>query len=194
VEFGNQNVIFYDRTKASDLAATLSTLPSLIFEAHSTDYQGERPLRELVEDGFAILKVGPELTFKLREALYALDLIASDLMPGYGERPLYHAMEEQMLGAPKNWASHYHGSDADKRTLRHYSYSDRIRYYWATPQARAACDRLFDTLKGRKVPVTLFLQHLPSAATWADRACDGEEIAIDHVQRSIEVYAKACGT
>jgi D-tagatose-bisphosphate aldolase class II non-catalytic subunit len=194
VEFGNQNVIFYDRTKASDLAATLSTLPSLIFEAHSTDYQGERPLRELVEDGFAILKVGPELTFKLREALYALDLIASDLMPGYGERPLYHAMEEQMLGAPKNWASHYHGSDADKRTLRHYSYSDRIRYYWATPQARAACDRLFDTLNGRKVPVTLFLQHLPSALAWADRACDGEEIAIDHVQRSIEVYARACGT
>jgi D-tagatose 6-phosphate 4-epimerase len=194
VEFGNQNVIFYDRAKARDLAATLNRLPSLVFEAHSTDYQGERPLRELVEDGFAILKVGPELTFKLREALYALDLIASDLVPFYGERPLYHALEELMLGAPKNWASHYHGSDADKRMLRHYSYSDRIRYYWATPQARAACDRLFDTLKGRKVPVTLFLQHLPSALAWADRACDGEDIAIDHVQQSIEVYARACGT
>ncbi|RUV34515.1 tagatose-bisphosphate aldolase, partial [Mesorhizobium sp. M7A.F.Ca.MR.228.00.0.0] len=49
VEFGNQNVIFYDRPKARDLAATLDRLPSLIFEAHSTDYQGERPLRELVE-------------------------------------------------------------------------------------------------------------------------------------------------
>ncbi|WP_244497966.1 class II D-tagatose-bisphosphate aldolase, non-catalytic subunit [Mesorhizobium sp. Root695] len=42
--------------------------------------------------------------------------------------------------------------------------------------------------------MTLFLQHLPSALAWADRACDGEEIAIDHVQRSIEVYARACGT
>ena len=37
---------------------------------------------QLVEDGFAILKVGPELTFVLREALYGLDLIASDLLPG----------------------------------------------------------------------------------------------------------------
>ncbi|MER8978417.1 D-tagatose-bisphosphate aldolase, class II, non-catalytic subunit [Mesorhizobium sp. M0870] len=194
VEFGNQNVIFYDRAKARDLAATLDRLPSLIFEAHSTDYQGERPLRELVEDGFAVLKVGPELTFKLREALYSLDLIASDLVPDYGERPLYHAMEELMQGTPKNWASHYHGSDADKRTLRHYSYSDRIRYYWAIPQARTACNRLFDTLNGRKVPVMLFLQHLPSAVTWADRACDVEEIAIGHVRRSIEAYARACGT
>ncbi|WP_192248629.1 D-tagatose-bisphosphate aldolase, class II, non-catalytic subunit [Mesorhizobium silamurunense] len=194
VEFGNQNVIFYDRVKAHALAATLSELPTLIFEAHSTDYQGEGPLRELVEDGFGILKVGPELTFKLREALYALDLIASDLVPGYGERPLYHAMEALMRVASKNWESHYRGDDAEKRVLRHYSYSDRIRYYWATPQAGEACDRLFKTLKGRIVPVTLFLQHLPSAAAWAERACDGEEIAIGHIRQSIETYGRACGT
>ena len=194
VEFGNQNVIFYNRTKAKELTATLSELPSVIFEAHSTDYQGESPLRELVEDGFAILKVGPELTFKLREALYALDLIASDLVPGYGDRTLYHAMEGLMRSAPKNWESHYHGNDAEKRVLRHYSYSDRIRYYWATPQAREACDLLFMALKGRIVPVTLFLQHLPSATAWAERACDGEEIAIDHIRQSIEAYGRACGT
>lgn len=193
VEFGNQNVIFYARAKAGALAATLGELPTLIFEAHSTDYQGEGPLRELVEDGFAILKVGPELTFKLREALYALDLIASDMMPGYGERPLYHVMEELMCGAAKNWQSHYHGSDGEKRILRHYSYSDRIRYYWASPQARAACDQLFGTLKGRKVPVTLLLQHLPSATDWADRPCEGEEIVINHVRQSIETYGRACG-
>ncbi|RRI00730.1 D-tagatose-bisphosphate aldolase, class II, non-catalytic subunit [Mesorhizobium tamadayense] len=194
VEFGNQNVIFYDRVKAHALAATLSELPPLIFEAHSTDYQGQGPLRELVEDGFAILKVGPELTFKLREALYALDLIASDMVPDYGERPLYHAMEELMCGAAKNWQSHYHGSDDEKRVLRHYSYSDRIRYYWASAQARTACDRLFKMLKGRKVPATLFHQHMPSAAAWADLDCDGEEIVIGRVRQSIETYERACGT
>jgi D-tagatose-bisphosphate aldolase class II non-catalytic subunit len=192
VEFGNQNVIYYDRARARDLAAVLNDLPSLIFEAHSTDYQGAQPLHELVEDGFAILKVGPELTFKLREALYALDLIASDLMPEYGDRPLYRAMEAAMTAEPKNWASHYHGSEAERRALRHYSYSDRVRYYWATPEARVACDRLFDTLKGRRVPVTLFLQHLPSAAAWADRACEGDGIVIDHVRQSIQTYARAC--
>ncbi len=66
------------------LCAVLDDEPDLAFEAHSTDYQGRQPLRELVEDGFAILKVGPELTFALREALYGLDLIAGDLFPDRG--------------------------------------------------------------------------------------------------------------
>ena len=57
--------------------------PSLhaVFEAHSTDYQRIEALAALVEDGFAILKVGPWLTFALREALYGLDEIARVLSP-----------------------------------------------------------------------------------------------------------------
>ena len=47
----------------------------LIFEAHSTDYQTPAALAALVRDHFAILKVGPALTFALREALWALDCI-----------------------------------------------------------------------------------------------------------------------
>lgn len=191
VEFGNQNVILYDRAAARALVAALHDLPGLVFEAHSTDYQGEEPLSALVEDGFAILKVGPELTFVMREALYALDLVASDLLPDYGDRPLYHAMEALMLEAPKNWASHYHGNDAKKRFLRHYSYSDRIRYYWALPQASAACERLFSTLTGKKLPMPLLLQHFPAGAAWADRPCDPAAMVIDHIDRSLEAYAKA---
>ena len=38
-----------------------------------------RTLAALVRDGFAILKVGPGLTFALREALYGLDHIAAAL-------------------------------------------------------------------------------------------------------------------
>jgi CHAD domain-containing protein len=40
-------------------------------------------LAALVRDGFAILKVGPALTFALREALYGLDLIAAALDPAW---------------------------------------------------------------------------------------------------------------
>ena len=110
--------------------------PRLVFEAHSTDYQGERPLSDLVEDGFAILKVGPELTFVLREALYGLDLIASDLLPDYGDRPLMRTMEALMLDRPKDWSRHYDGDEAEKRLLRHFSLSDRIRYYWPRRKPR----------------------------------------------------------
>ena len=77
-------------------------------------------MSELVEDGFAILKVGPELTFVLREALYGLDLIASEFLPEYGDRPLKRTMEALMLDRAKNWSRHYDGDEAEKRLLRHF--------------------------------------------------------------------------
>ena len=79
VEFGNANVAIYrpERARAPERGA--GRLPGLVFEAHSTDYQPAAALAALVEDGFAILKVGPGLTFALREALYGLDAIATEL-------------------------------------------------------------------------------------------------------------------
>ena len=52
--------------------AAIKDYPTLIFEGHSTDYQTKERLRELVEDGVGILKVGPGLTFAMREGLFAL--------------------------------------------------------------------------------------------------------------------------
>ena len=57
VEFGNHNVILYNRSKIEALQSVLTEEPQFVFEAHSTDYQGTRPLAALVEDGFPILKV-----------------------------------------------------------------------------------------------------------------------------------------
>jgi D-tagatose-bisphosphate aldolase class II non-catalytic subunit len=193
VEFGNHNVIHYDRSRIDALKAVLSDEPQFVFEAHSTDYQGAGPLAALVEDGFPILKVGPELTFVLREALYALDAVASDLLPGYGSRPLYAAMEALMLDQPGNWSRHYHGADAEMRWLRHYSLSDRIRYYWAAPAALQAVTRLCDALRGQVVPLALFWQHLRSAEGFAGAPLDPEALLIWRVTRSLAEYHAACG-
>ncbi|MSU88438.1 tagatose-bisphosphate aldolase [Rhodobacteraceae bacterium 2CG4] len=192
VEFGNVNVVAYDRPAAAALAATLDALPGLVFEAHSTDYQGQGPLTALVRDGFAILKVGPELTFVLREALYGLDAIASDLLPDYGERPLKAAMEALMTAALGHWARHYPGPPARQRVLRHYSLSDRIRYYWSAPQAQQAVARLTDALQGVPVPLPLFWQHLPSAADLADRPLDPQALLIRCVGQRLATYHAAC--
>lgn len=188
VEFGNENVVVYERAKARHLASLLADEPGLVYEAHSTDYQGRVALRELVEDGFAILKVGPELTFALREALYGLDLIASDLAPDYGSRPLYAAMEEAMLGDPRHWESHYSGPPAIQRLERHYSFSDRIRYYWGAPRAAEAVKRLFADLTGKIAPVTLFRQHLPALEEFAGNPLNPAEIVISAIQRTLEDY------
>lgn len=192
VEFGNHNVVRYNRSRAQALAHVLDTEAALVFEAHSTDYQGTAPLTELVQDGFAILKVGPELTFVLREALYALDLIASDLIPGYGERPLRAAMERVMLDAPGEWERHYTGTPAVQAVLRHYSLSDRIRYYWRHSPATQAVDRLIAALQGQSVPMPLLWQHWPAAAGFADRPLDVEALLIWRVTQSLASYHAAC--
>jgi D-tagatose 6-phosphate 4-epimerase len=192
LEFGNRNVIPYDREKARSLIRVLDEEPRLVFEAHSTDYQGARSLSELVEDGFAVLKVGPELTFVLREALYGLDLIASDLLPDYGHRPLMRAMERLMLDRPKDWSRHYDGDEAEARLLRHYSLSDRIRYYWAAPEAQAAVNWLIAALEGKRVPLPLLWQHLTGATHFADTPLDLEEVLIWRVKETLSNYHRAC--
>jgi len=159
VEFGNANVVIYDPPAARDLSVALERLPGLVFEAHSTDYQPSAALSALVDDGFAILKVGPGLTFALREALYGLDAIARDLRLGHGE-PLPAVMERLMLAEPANWRSHYPGTPDEQYLQRHFSYSDRIRYYWTHPEAVASVDRLTAALEAVSVPETLVSQHL----------------------------------
>lgn len=192
VEFGNHNVVRYDPAAARTLVRATDSEPQFVFEAHSTDYQGTGPLSALVADGFAILKVGPELTFVLREALYALDLIASDLVADYGERPLFHAMEWLMLENPAHWSRHYPAEATDARSLRHYSLSDRIRYYWARPEAQAAIERLAAALDGHVVPAPLFHQHLKGGEIFADTPLNIDDVLIWRVTQSLSAYHQAC--
>ena len=193
VEFGHQNVVSYQPEAARALSQSLPDLPGLVFEAHSTDYQGPAGLRALVEDGFSVLKVGPGLTFALREALYGLDAIAAELTGK--ARTLKPAMETLMLSQPAHWEKHYSGSSEDQALQRHYSYSDRIRYYWNRPEARAAVDALMASLKHRRLPETLISQHL--AAAWPEVRDGRVEPKADRlveaaIRRVLMTYAMAC--
>ena len=196
VEFGNHNVIDYDSRAAAALSAVLPDMPGLVFEAHSTDYQTRDALTALVNDGFAILKVGPGLTFVLRETLYGLDAIAEELFPGQRPQTLRAAMEAVMLDAPKNWDRYYHGSDAERALQRHFSYSDRIRYYWPNPAAEKAVTELLALLGDTDLPETLIAQYLGGlyaevrAGRLAPRARD---LALAAVGRLTQDYVSACG-
>lgn len=159
VEFGNTNVVLYNPARAKGLASTLTGMPGLLYEAHSTDYQTVHELSMLVDDGFAILKVGPGLTFALREALYGLDAIRSVASGQYGSGSLYSRMDAIMLAEPQHWVGHYSGSLEEQRLQRHFSYSDRIRYYWPDEQASSALDDLLAGLPD-PIPETLISQYL----------------------------------
>jgi len=192
VEFGNEAVFAYEPERARGLARVLYREKAIVFEAHSTDYQPMRCLAELVRDGFSILKVGPALTFAMREALYGLDLIASELVPDYAERSLASTLEELMLAEPDWWRPYYSGSAA-QRLWRHYSYSDRIRYYWPKKKAEAAVARLTASLADREIPAPLISQFLPRLAG-VDAQASPRTLVLAAIDRVLAEYAAACRT
>jgi D-tagatose-bisphosphate aldolase class II non-catalytic subunit len=192
VEFGSQNVVAYRPQASRALTGLLDEELSLVYEAHSTDYQSRAALTALVGNGFPILKVGPGLTFALREALYGLDLIASEMVADYGDRSLARTMERVMLAAPGHWHSHYHGSDASLYLQRHYSYSDRIRYYWSNPTAGVAVGRLREVLNGVGIPETLMRQFLPMVPAELGPAGNPEAILHAAIGQVLADYDAAC--
>ena len=163
VEFGDKDIHEYNRAAASELCASLKNYPDVVFEGHSTDYQSPEKLRQMVEDGVAILKVGPALTFALREGLFALSMIEREMIHDESQRANFiEVLERVMLESPENWQKHYHGSDEDKRLARKYSYSDRCRYYMTRPEIKAAINKLFANIDSlNEIPAGMLRQYMP---------------------------------
>jgi D-tagatose-1,6-bisphosphate aldolase subunit GatZ/KbaZ len=195
VEFDHNSVVDYDAAKARHLQGFLQAHPELVMEAHSSDYQKPRAYKELIRDGFAILKVGPALTFALREMLYALATIERELVPEAEQSHLVETMEEVMLAHPANWQKYYRGSTEQQRLLRVYSYSDRIRYYWGRPEAETAVTRLMRNLQQAAIPETLLSQYCPreyEAIREGRLRNDPRELAIASIRTVLESYSRAC--
>jgi D-tagatose-1,6-bisphosphate aldolase subunit GatZ/KbaZ len=112
VDFGSNAIFDYDRAQAQSLSAALSKYPGIVFEAHSTDYQSPQALARMVEDHFAILKVGPWLTFAFREAVLALSAIERELFTTRSGRQISlvrEALEAAMWRDPVHWRPYYQG-------------------------------------------------------------------------------------
>jgi len=194
VEFNHDSVIDYSSPKTVELQKLLRDVGGLVFEAHSTDYQKPAAFRELVHDGFAILKVGPGLTFALREVLFGLEKIEQELFASEKCSHLAELMDQEMLAHPEHWAKHYHGTASEQKTLRRYSYSDRIRYYWGLPAVQTAVNTLMRNLDSVEIPETLVSAMLPEqyhAIRERGLRATPEEIAMLAVQQALQPYAVA---
>ena len=164
VEFGDETIHEYNREAARELCSALKKYPNLVFEGHSTDYQTPAALREMVEDGIAILKVGPALTYALREGLFALNRIEEELFrynPDVRLSNFAAVLDEAMLQNPTNWAKHYNGSGVKLRLARKYSLSDRSRYYLPDNRVRDSIQRLLKNLNSINIPLTLISEFMP---------------------------------
>ncbi|ATD55999.1 class II D-tagatose-bisphosphate aldolase, non-catalytic subunit [Clostridium chauvoei] len=163
VEFGSDHVWGYNREAAKELTEAISEYPELVFEAHSTDYQTPKALKEMVEDGYIILKVGPALTFGFREGVFALNAIENELFKYNSDKELSKFMEIlefSMIKEPKDWKNHYSGTSEKIKLDRKYSLSDRCRYYMPKENVNFALEKLLDNLNGVEIPITLVSQFM----------------------------------
>lgn len=193
VEFGDTSIIEYDRHKAKDLTIALKEYTNIVFEGHSTDYQTPKKLRSMVEDGVAILKVGPGLTFAYREVLFSLESIEMELLgqESIKRSNLKSVLDKEMLKNSISWINHYHGTDDKLRLARRYSFLDRARYYMSQDSVEDAVECLLRNLGERSIPLSLLSQFLPLQYK---RIRDGiiendpHEIIIDSIGNVLEAY------
>jgi len=198
VDFTSTRVFDYDRRNAAPLRQALAGRCALVFEAHSTDYQAESALRALVLDRFAILKVGPALTFALRRAILGLEAVEREWLGGRRGALLSgvrEALEAAMDADPRHWKDHHPKGGNSFRLLRALGYADRVRYYWPVPQVQAAVDRLFSNLRDEPPPLPLLAQHLPREHDAVRRgaiAPSPERLVRHAVGEVLGAYARAC--
>jgi D-tagatose-1,6-bisphosphate aldolase subunit GatZ/KbaZ len=196
VEFGHAQVVDYAPDQALALSAAIERYEGLVFEAHSTDYQTEAALRALVEGRFAILKVGPALTFAFREAVFALAAIEGEWIPAADASGVRAALDEAMRRNPVHWAKYYPGTAEEQRFARAWSLSDRCRYYWPDPAVTAAVERLLANLEAHPPPLPLVSQYLPvqhAAIRAGGLANRPQALMRAKVREVAALYARACG-
>lgn len=194
VEFDHSSVIHYQPQHARELSAYITSTP-LVYEAHSTDYQTRDSYRRLVEDHYAILKVGPALTFALREAIFALANIEQTIVAPGEQSQVLAVIDRVMLDEPDYWKKYYHPTFSRSLIDLHFSLSDRIRYYWPHPRISQAVNTMLSNLQQSEIPLGLLSQYMP---VQFGRVMSGKlktvahELIIDKIQDVLRDYRYGC--
>ncbi len=191
VDFGHSSIYPFVPEKAEPLRKAILAEEGLTFEAHSTDYQSTDALSDLVRNHFFFLKVGPELTFRFREAVWALAAI-QDEIGGGPSTGIRDVIQRRMDAKPDYWRPYYGGTAEEQRILKTYSYSDRIRYYWSDPEVAAALDLLLRKLSDGPIPQTLVSQAF-IGFEFGEMPDSPRALLEHHVQRCIKRYFRASG-
>ncbi|AZI86043.1 tagatose-bisphosphate aldolase subunit GatZ [Kosakonia sp. CCTCC M2018092] len=194
VEFDHTQVIHYQPQAAEALSGWIRQTP-MVYEAHSTDYQSRHAYRALVRDHFAILKVGPALTFAMREAIFALAQMENELIAPESRSRVLEVIDEVMLNEPDYWKKYYHPTWSQAMVDIHFSLSDRIRYYWPHPRIRQAVEKLLANLDTVRLPLGLISQFMPlqlERASLNEIVTTPRSLIIDKIQDVLRAYRYGC--
>jgi D-tagatose-1,6-bisphosphate aldolase subunit GatZ/KbaZ len=185
VEFGDDFVLPYRSEATMELSQFIESQP-MIYEAHSTDYQEQGALTSLVRDHFAILKVGPRLTFAFREAVFALAMIENEMTATDERSNILQVLDNVMIKNPENWIKYYHGDEREQSFKRKYSLSDRARYCWIQPEVQDALERLMKNLGSNPLPYVLLGQFV------GENGLTAAQVIALKVNRVLDHYLAAC--
>ena len=194
VEFDHTQIVHYQPQAAQALSAWINPTP-LVYEAHSTDYQSRQAYRALVADHFAILKVGPALTFALREAIFGLAHMEEALIPPERRSRVLEVIDEVMLNEPGYWKKYYRPTWSQAMVDIHFSLSDRIRYYWPHPRISQSVEKLIANLEEVTLPPGLISQFLPGqfeSVNTGALAATPHNLIIDKIQDVLRAYRYGC--
>ena len=194
VEFDHTQIIHYQPQAAEALSRWICQTP-MVYEAHSTDYQSRQAYRELVRDHFAILKVGPALTFALREAIFALAQMENELVSPESRSHVLEVIDEVMLNEPEYWKKYYHPTWSQAMVDIHFSLSDRIRYYWPHPRIRQGVEKLIANLSDVTLPLGLISQFMPvqfERLSANEIAATPRNLILDKIQDVLRAYRYGC--
>jgi len=186
VEFGDDFVHPYQPETARELSHFIES-QALVYEAHSTDYQTCAALKDLVRDHFAILKVGPALTFAFRESVFALAMIENEMVAKDRRSNIVQALDDAMVKYPEHWEKYYRVDEAAQAFKRKYSLNDRARYYWVRPEVQRAFVQLMSNLGDQILPYSLLSQFVGDVNLTAGQVLE------QRINRVLEVYWQACG-
>lgn len=194
VEFDHTQIIHYQPHAAEALSGWIKQTP-MVYEAHSTDYQTRQAYHALVRDHYAILKVGPALTFALREAIFALAQMENELVSPERRSRVLEVIDEVMLNEPGYWKKYYHPTWSQAMVDIHFSLSDRTRYYWPHPRIRQSVEKLTANLNEVSLPLGLISQFMP---VQLERLSEGSltltphNLIIDKIQDVLRAYRFGC--
>jgi D-tagatose-1,6-bisphosphate aldolase subunit GatZ/KbaZ len=118
-------------------------------------------LRALVEDHFAVLKVGPALTNAYREGVFALSYVEDVLLKEEAASGIRRVLDAAMCEKPIYWTDFYGGSSAAQHRARQFSRSDRSRYYWPERFVVSAVEKMTANLGSAVIPEELLAQFMP---------------------------------
>jgi D-tagatose-1,6-bisphosphate aldolase subunit GatZ/KbaZ len=197
--YDSEKIIPFDSSLLKELGGCVYEDKPVVMEVLQTDFQMQTVLDQLVHNHFGFMRIGPELTFTMREALFSLAMMENETMigkPGVYLSNFIIELDRAMQSAPQHWQKYYTGNGFEQLIARKYSLYDRSRFYWEDKEVRKTKKRLYDNLIEYPVPLTVLRQFMPCQY---ERVAAGElenkpdALVMDAVRHALHRYSRACG-